>query len=65
MFVNTSQQTAEGSNEEEAEEDWKMVTSNPEIQFKHSVNCNDLPTRARMTTEETCSAADKEDSCTE
>jgi hypothetical protein len=46
------------------EGDWKKVTSNPEIQFKIFVNCDDdLLTTARMTIEETCSVADKEADC--
>jgi hypothetical protein len=51
--------------EEVEEEDSKKVTSNPEIQFKDFVNCDDLLTTARMTTEETCNAADKEDKAAE
>jgi hypothetical protein len=44
----------------------KKVTSNQEIQFKDFVNCDDdLLTTPRMTIEEICCAAGKEDSCRE
>jgi hypothetical protein len=40
-FVNTSEQLAEGLDEEDVdEEDRKKVTSYPEIQFKDFVNCD-------------------------
>jgi hypothetical protein len=41
-FVDNAEQPAEGLDEEEVEEeDWRKVTSNPEVQFKNFVNCDD------------------------
>jgi hypothetical protein len=61
-FAKTSEQLAEGLNEKY----WKKVTSNPEIIFRDFVNCaHDLLTIARMTTEEICSAANKENKASE
>jgi hypothetical protein len=58
-FVNISEQQAKGV-DEEVEEDWKKVSPNPETQFKDFVNCDDdVLTRAKVITEEICSAADK------
>jgi hypothetical protein len=44
----------------------RMLTSNPEIQFKDFVNCDDdLLTIVRMTIEEICSAAGEGDKAAE
>lgn len=41
---------------------WKKATLNTEIQFKDFLNCDDnLLTTARMTTQEICSAVNKQD----
>jgi hypothetical protein len=53
-FINTSEQSAEGLDEEE---DWKKVTSDPKIQSKDFVRCDyDLFMTARMAIGEICSA---------
>jgi hypothetical protein len=52
---------AKGLNEAQVkEQNWKKVTSNPEIKFKDFANCDDLLTTAKMI-DKTCSAAGKED----
>jgi hypothetical protein len=66
-FIDTSEQPAEGLDDEEVEEeDWNKVTSNPYIQFKYFVNCDDdLLITARMIIDEICSVAVKEDKAAE